>query len=124
VTPEIIARVDAWLAARRETGWFDEGDRATPDAPAVGRLVLHGQWLVCKAFGPGRNPAATGILLALVREAWGCHVKVEWGRRCEVAGPNYGQPVEWLVWGMGHPRLATGPTEDDALAAALEAASC
>lgn len=106
MTPEIIARVDGWLKANvlRRRG-------------AV--ISLMGAWN-CVTYGgaisgSGDVAMATGILLALVREAWG-----DPGIYAQYRGVD-----GWWVW-ESDPAKGTlarhWPSEAEALAAALEAA--
>lgn len=70
------------------------------------------------------DPATVGCLLALVREAWGCHVHLRHRAR---GRPRFGKVSVWEpVDGLAR-RLVAGPrvlcaTEAAALVAALEAA--
>lgn len=70
------------------------------------------------------DPATLGCLLALVREAWGCHVHLRHRAR---GRPRFGKVSVWEpVDGLAR-RLVAGPrvlcaTEAAALVAALEAA--
>jgi len=79
-------------------------------------------WLKENLVPDLEDPATIGCFLELIQKALGRHIKVEWGRRCETVCPNYGEPIEWLVWGMDLPLLAKGSTKSEALVAALEAA--
>jgi len=58
---EIQRRVDAWLASRGPY-WTGESDR---------RQSLNSQWGIVTAEFGADSDAATGVLLGLVREAWG-----------------------------------------------------
>lgn len=112
MTPEIVTRVDAWLITNASSG------------PLARRWASLSDWwwtlrrrcLECEA---NANAAAMlGVLLALVREAWGEHGMLH--ERCDG------------IWIVRRPRgpagLIEGPhgsaffTEDEALATALETA--
>lgn len=128
---DTLTRVNAWLASRAE--WLDASEQ---------RQQLRAQWhAVTLAFG-AESAAASGVLLGLVREAWGCDA---WRRlTIEPAGagwcivlrngrhrPPGRAHAGWELDRIAHPRYLgeSGPlganefaTEADALLAALEAA--
>ena len=113
MTPEIIARVDAWLASRE--AWLLEDDSRWIlgqcwgfQVDVFGRVAAHER--------AGALASMMGILLALVRESWG-----DAGVYCErYMGADFdGWAVRPL---MPWPAIATGETEAEALVAALEAA--
>lgn len=108
MTPETIARVDAWLAERED------------NSPLAKRWsVLAESWQLevaenLPAYARVTEAALTGILLALVREAWGDRYASAWGTR-----------DGWGVESRSGLGLADGcdhDTEADALLSALEAA--
>lgn len=131
MTPEIIARVDAWLASRE--AWINSQQHRmglrhtwTIISEALTTWRTHGPQTKCyEVVGYdecGAVTALTGILLGLVREAWGdSHMSAS--RRRHIRNSDN------RVW---HLNSTTGPcscrgghwygaTEIEALGAALEA---
>jgi hypothetical protein len=109
MTPELIARVDAWLA-KRDPQWSRALSRCwkvyghelrLADSPEEKAAV---------------SAALTGILLALVREAW----DDPYASPCIC---DYDLPSEgWQVYITTAPKIYFEATEAEALVAALEAA--
>jgi len=154
MTPELVARVNAWLArrpgstlARRWSAlastWADQR-RSTLQylvAPGVDVSGAEGS-LVGDAEATAS--AMGGVLLALVREAWGCDawrrltVEPAGGEWCIVLRNGRHRPpsragASWELDAVAHPRyvseMHSGPfgrnefaLEAEALVAALEAA--
>jgi hypothetical protein len=58
---EIEDAVDAWIAKRSKAGWFDREER----------LSVRDQWRVAMKYFQADGPAATGLVVALARLAWG-----------------------------------------------------
>lgn len=123
MTPEIIARVDAWMASRE--AWINSQQHRmglrhtwTIISEALTTWRTHGPQTKCyEVVGYdecGAVTALTGILLALVREAWN-----DPGVYVQHRGVD-----GWWVWGSD-PRkrsLAHQPAEAEALVIALGAA--
>ena len=106
-TSLVHGKVDRWLLEHED--WIAQGGAT--------RLALCEDWgKVTLEFGAG-HPAARGCLLALVREAWGD--PFVYARKSSGRG-------SWVVWRkLRHDDerwISEGPTEADALAAALLAA--
>ncbi len=107
------ARVDAWLVERESAGWFT-------DLPWE-RQSVRAQWRESTAMHGAESPPAKGCLLALVRLAHNCPTL-----QCGNVG---GWGDDWDTWLVGNPPgrghgcviAGEGPTEIDALVAALEA---
>jgi hypothetical protein len=107
MTPEIVRRVDAWLARR-------PGSALSRRWSALASTWADQQISALPEDAEASAAAMGGVLLALVREAWGhphtnaCRTSDGryWGVRC----PGFG----------GH--MGTGNTEAEALVEALEAA--
>ena len=113
------------LSVSAEAGLWrvEQADLTALSGAGAGPASIHevGVWLPDLS-----DPATLGCLLALVREAWGCHVHL---RRWASPAPDMSgrdrstwEPVD----GLGR-RLVAGPrvlcdTEAEALVAALEAA--
>lgn len=122
MTPEIIARVDAWLATHDASVWL-RADWTSRVENWRYRAGFRDDSNVDRAKALASIEAAMlGILLALVREAWGVP-----SLRCGHVG---GWGDDWDTWhvdnppGRGHGCClkGEGPTEAEALVAALEAA--
>jgi hypothetical protein len=114
VTPEIIVRVDAWLV------------KAGPQFAALARCWAVYSHELRLADSPEDRAAVSaamrGVLLAIVRVAWGVP-----SLRCGHVGK---WSEDWDTWQVDNPPgrghgcclASTGSTEDEALAAALEGA--
>lgn len=114
MTPEIIARVDRWLASRK--AWL---------LSAEYRDWLHHEWRLAvdrynsHERGCRREAVAatlSGLLLALVREAWGDGSAHVWHEDQDERGDGGG----W--WCEAGDRMFHGDTELAALFSALEEA--
>jgi hypothetical protein len=117
VSPEIVARVDAWLAAQPDKNpWLAHDWRSASTLWRYRRAKDPED-----ASGTVASAAASmrGILLALVRDAWG-------DSRAS-ATPERGRPGEEWACCVLPPaskvgRMFVAGSEDDAIVAALEAA--
>lgn len=122
LTPEIIARVDAWLAAR----WPNAGAMSRDEAFLVGMWVtLKGDIGPYGNIGAGVAAAMSGVILALVREAWGgCDVYTN--SPAQVRAARATVEIRWPLKGcVSHwenRRSFFGASLAEALVAALEAA--
>jgi hypothetical protein len=132
VTPQLIARVDAWLAARYPV--------SSSEPPALVRCwsdllntLLRQREHDWNDDAEATESAMRGILLALVREAWGDSgaytYRIASGQwYCAVASIQRGDSTQpgWRLRDTADGRRWVGQflrdTEDDALVAALEAA--
>lgn len=94
-------RVDAWLEAHRE--WI---------AASADRQKLRMQWRACAQWFGAESDPARGVLLGLVRLAWG-------DPRAFVG--EYDAHA-WAAYARG--QMWTRGTEAEALLAALEVATC
>jgi hypothetical protein len=120
LTPEIIARVDAWIVAHRDLPeWGRQASMSTSRrwlllGALIGELAKLRLW----PDDPVADASAKGILLALVREAWG-----DLGMHTS-AGTlmRPGDRSTWTTWSGDRMEGRLGETEAEALVAALEAA--
>ena len=111
MTPQIVERVDAWLARAG----------ASPSLEKVWRHLRAIRYSSSHVDAEDAIGAAMrGVLLELVREVWGRHVSIvctDAGWAMRLQGGAVGVPE--LTRGGGHPWHLT---EDEALVVALEAA--
>lgn len=125
MTPEIVARVDAWISANVSPQAPDAGPLAC--ALVVAWADASTRWRVYASVGADEFVMAAlaasmrGLLLALVREAWG--EPYLWAGVVD-DGENFED--DDLAWSVDGPEqgldLDFETTEDEALATALEAA--
>jgi hypothetical protein len=102
----IERRVSYWVESRVESGWFAQ----------QARHILLGEWRTTMRHFHAHRPPATGVVVALMREAWGD----PWASVCRA------QPGGWhVVFGNVSPSpsaTTTGASEIEAALNALEAA--
>lgn len=121
MTPELISRVDAWISARLPLWPLPAGSGARRSSDLAFRWHCDSQRWRTFAAGTGKSFLAAesaglrGVLLALVREAWGCE-----NLYVRPADARGGWIAADIVRGRVCPQ--TFSSEDDALVAALEAA--
>lgn len=111
---EIQTRVDAWIRHRSEAGWFDDADRR----------FLRDQWRDVAHRHGADTDAARGVLLGLVREAFGepSIYACTWREYKRVNGETVDDGIAWIVTWQNAPGYITKAREEfDALVLALEA---
>jgi len=115
MTPEIIARVDAWLAhSTRPVLWLNL-DWRTACLALADRQTDRGR-ASCEA-------AMTGILVALVREAWGMpNLRPGHYQRIGFPGSRPYRPEMWSICPPESGGPYEGETEAECLVVCLEAA--
>jgi hypothetical protein len=103
---EIVKRVNAWIEARAEAGWFHQ--------LPLNRLVLFGAWKRLAEIGAIESGAGTGVIIGLAREAHG-------EPSIHTAPMRSPDGYRWIVTWWGAPgSISEGDTEIEAALFALE----
>lgn len=117
LTPEIIARVDAWLASHRD--WVI-ASRDRQMLYCEWRLRSHSWEHLAEGSRAGVEAAMAGVLLALVMDGWGAFPDIT-----GFAGDDGKDGVGVSLYRPDlhrHPYLFDGPSLELGLLSALEAA--